>query len=331
MTVAVGAAAQVARLLALVPYALTRREVPLEEAARDLGVPPRQIVDDLQVLMFCGWPGYLPGDLIEVDLDALEGDGVIRVTNADYLSRPLRLTVQEASALIVALRTLRDSAEPAEVEVLDRALAKLGAAAEDGAAAAGQVEVHLGAQERAVTRRRTQLASAVRDGRRVELTYYVPARDERTHRVVDPLGLVTTRGETYLDGWCHAVEDRRLFRLDRIEELRVLDEAADEHPELVPRDLSEGLFRPSSAHARATLRLAPAARWVAEYYPVISVSEDDGDALVVELEVADPRWLRRLLLRLAPDVSVVEPAAYAEDFLVAAQQALHLYGDAGVA
>ena len=54
--------------------------------------------NDLKVLFMCGLPGGYPDDLIDVDIDALEGpdglraDGVIRVSNADYLARPLRLT-----------------------------------------------------------------------------------------------------------------------------------------------------------------------------------------------------------------------------------------------
>ncbi|MGD9958845.1 helix-turn-helix transcriptional regulator [Nocardioides sp.] len=320
-----GAGAQVARLLALVPYALTRREVRLEQAASDLGITPHQIVSDLKVLMYCGWPGYLPGDYIEVDLDALEGDGVIRVTNADYLARPLRLTVPEASALIVALRTLRDSADADVVPVVDRTLAKLEAAAEDGAAAAGQVDVHLGARERALGQLRVRLDRAVADAKQVELTYYVPARDERTRRTVDPLGLVTTQGMSYLDGWCHLAEDRRLFRLDRVEALEVLDTRADAHPDMAPRDLSAGLFQASPDHDTAVIRLEPGARWVAEYYPVTSATEAADGALIVELQIADPRWLQRLLLRLAPDATLLEPRVLAQSFTAAAQQALSLY------
>ncbi len=325
MSAVMGAGAQVARLLALVPYVLTRREVPLDEAAADLGVSTAQVVKDLKVLMFCGWPGYLPGDYIEVDLDALEGDGVIRVTNADYLARPLRLTVPEASALIVALRTLRDSADADVVPVVDRTLAKLEAAAEDGAVAAGQVDVHLGARERTLGQLRARLARAVDDTRQVRLTYYVPARDERTDRVVDPLGLVTTQGMTYLDGWCHRAEDRRLFRLDRIEEAIVLDTPADAHPEVEPRDLSAGLFVPSSAHESVLLRLSPRARWVAEYYPVTDVAETADGGLEVRLQVADPQWLHRLVLRLAPDAQVLQPQEFRNDFSTAAQDTLRLY------
>ena len=325
-----GAGAQVARLLRLVPYALTRREVPLQQAAADLGVSPGQLVGDLKVLMFCGYPGYLPGDYIEVDLDALEGEGIVRVTNADYLARPLRLSVGEASALIVALRTLRESASADVWPVVDRTLAKLEAAAEEGASAAGQVEVHLGEGERAVARLRGELAPALADARQVELTYYVAARDERTERVVDPLALVTTDGMTYLDAWCHRAEDRRLFRLDRIEALRVLPTPAEPHPEAKPRDLSAGLFQPSQAHATARIRLSPRARWVSEYYPVLDTAEADDGSLEVRLQVADPEWLKRLLLRLAPDAVLLEPADLAQEFIRSADEALSSYVGRGV-
>ena len=55
------------------------------------------------------------------------------------------------------------------------------------------------------------------------------------------------------------------------------------------------------------LRLAPAARWVPDYYPVERVRRRRGGALEVTMRVADPRWLERLLLRLAPHATVVDP------------------------
>ena len=123
---------QVARLLTLVPYLHAHGQVRLDEAAAALGVTPDQLLADLKVLLMCGLPGGYPDDLIDVDLDALEGpeaDGVIRVSNADYLARPLRLTPTEATAIIVALRALRGSASEDTREVVDRALSKLEAAA----------------------------------------------------------------------------------------------------------------------------------------------------------------------------------------------------------
>ena len=113
-----GAKDQVARLLTLVPYLHSHPQVRLDETARAVGSTPEQVVKDLGVLFMCGLPGGFPDDLIDVDLDALEDteegglrlEGVIRISNADYLARPLRLTPTEATAIIVALRAMRGTA-----------------------------------------------------------------------------------------------------------------------------------------------------------------------------------------------------------------------------
>ena len=102
---------QVARLLTLVPFLHARGQIRLDDAATALGVPADQLVKDLKVLLMCGLPGGYPDDLIDVDLDALEGpeaDGVIRVSNADYLARPLRLTADRGH------RAHRGAAGPAQ-------------------------------------------------------------------------------------------------------------------------------------------------------------------------------------------------------------------------
>lgn len=314
---------QVARLLALVPLIRRQGEMHVERAAAALGVTPAQLVGDLKVLIFCGWPGWLPGDLIEVDLDAFEagGDGMIRISNADYLTEPLRLSSAEASAVIVALRTLQESADASVRTSVDSALKKL----EDAAAEGEVADVRVPEQQLRVASVRTRLAEAIKAGRQLRLTYYVPARDENTERVVDPFEVVTHQANSYLDAWCHLAGDRRSFRLDRIVAAEVLDAPLEEHPEVPPLDLAEGIFRPAADTPLVTLRLAPQARWVAEYYPVKETRELGDGALEVDLYAGDERWLIRLLLRLAPYAEVLAPAAYAEKFTAAAQEALRLY------
>lgn len=320
-----GARDQVARLLALVPYLQSHDEVPLEQAAADFGVRPAQIVRDLNVLWFCGLPGLGMGDLIDVDMDALEGEGVIRLSNADYLTRPLRLGSTEASALIVALRTLRDGGDESVRPLVDRALVKLEAAAGDGAALAAQVDVQLTEADTALVTLRTELEKSAREGRQVRLDYYVPARDEVTTRTVDPLGVVTAEGHSYLDAWCHTAEDRRLFRLDRISSARTLETPVADHSDLAPRDLSEGIFIPSERDLLVTVVLAPGARWVAEYYPVEAAHEVGDGSLRVQLRVGDPEWLTRLVLRLGGDARVEEPTEISTTVRRAATEALRNY------
>ncbi len=314
---------QVGRLLALVPLIRRQGSMHVEQAAAALGVSPAQVVKDLKVLIFCGWPGWMPGDLIEVDLDAFEkgGDGIIRISNADYLKQPLRLSPAEASAVIVALRTLRESADESVRASVDGALKKLEGAAEEGAVA----NVHVPPQERELASVRSRLSAAVAEGRQVRLTYYVPARDEHTERTVDPFGVVTSQGTSYLDAWCHRADDRRSFRLDRIVSAEPLDVPAEQHPDLAPLDLSEGIFQPAEDTPLVTLRLAPRARWVAEYYPVDATRDLPDGGLEVDLYVSDRRWLLRLLLRLAPYAEVVTPQEFTEAFRETAAEALALY------
>jgi proteasome accessory factor C len=320
-----GAREQVARLLALVPYIQARREVSLQQAATDFGVRPEQIVKDLNVLWFCGLPGLGMGDLIDVDMEALEEGGVIRVSNADYLRRPLRLDSTEASALIVALRALREGSDDDVRPIVDRTLGKLEAAAGDGAALAAQVEVRLPRQQARVAELAEMLTGAVEQHRQVRLDYYVPTRDESTERVVDPLRVVTADGNTYLDAYCHLAEDQRLFRLDRVSSAELLDTPVDRHADIEPRDLADGIFRPSGDDLLVTLHLEPSARWVAEYYPMESSRSRRGGGLTVKLRVGDPAWLTRLMLRLGASATLVDPPDLADRVREVAAGALRNY------
>lgn len=322
-----GAREQVSRLLALVPYLQTRSDVSLTEVAADFAVRPEQIMKDLKVLWMCGLPGLTPDKMIEVDFEAIEDDpeGVVHIENAEFLARPVRLGSSEASALIVALRALREGSPESSHEVIERCLVKLEDAAATGTAAP-RVEVHLPRTDGA-DRTAMLLREAIATDRQARLDYYVPTRDETTRRTVDPLELLSSDGHDYLDAWCHLTSARRLFRLDRMDAVELVDEARQEHS-LSPRDLSEGLFEPGPDALVAVVHLERHARWVADYYPVDSVQELDDGRLEVRLRVADPRWLVRLAMRLAPAVTVVAPPELSAEVGRTARATLNLYGEA---
>jgi proteasome accessory factor C len=314
---------QLARLLALAPYLQTRGEVPLSEVAADFGVSTAQMLKDLRVLYLCGLPGFGPGELIDINVEALENDpdGLVRIDNADYLARPLRLGSNEATALIVALRALLDSSTIASREVVERTLAKLEAATEEGATPL--VDVRVPEPPPALKQARDSLARAITADRQVRLGYLVPTRDEVTERVVDPIALQLSDGKTYLDAWCHLADDRRLFRVDRITAVEVLD-SPRAVPDLEPRDLSEGLFEAGPDDLVVRLRLRREMRWFAEYYPVLTAEETDDGGLDVTLAVSDERWLLRLALRFGTGLRVLEPAELDERVRAVAREALRL-------
>jgi proteasome accessory factor C len=294
------ASERLTRLLALVPYLLSRQGIPLAEAARDVGISEAQLEKDLELLFVCGLPGHMPDDLIEADWET----GRVYVSNADTIARPLRLGVDEALALLVGLRMLAELPGLHDRAALDRTIAKLQSVA--GAPPGGEhvaVEVDAAAAEAVLAACRR----ALRENRRLRLRYYVPGRDETTDRDVDPMRLVIAEGRSYLEGWCHRAEAVRLFRVDRVEAAEVLDVAAAVPAGAEPLDLDQGLFHPGPDDLVATLELRPEARWVPEYYPCEEVTELPGGGLRVRLRTPDPLWARRLALRLGPAARVLEP------------------------
>jgi proteasome accessory factor C len=315
--VTTGATERLSRLLAMVPYLVGRQGIPLAEAAAEFGITQRQLVKDLELLFVCGTPGHMPDDLIEAEWD----DGHVYLGNVDAIARPLRLGVDEALALLVGLRTLARVPGLHDRAALDRALAKLEAAAGESAVASTQVAVEVEGRVGPLAEVRAALA----EGRRLHLTYFVPTRDETTERDVDPMRVLMVDGRWYLEGWCRRAEEVRLFRLDRIEALRVLDLPADVPPAASQRDLSEGLFQPSPEDTVVTLELEPPAHWVVDYYPVESVERLPDERLLVRLRAADGRWLRTLALRLGGAARVLDPPALATEVEQRAREALEAY------
>jgi len=92
-----------------------------------------------------------------------------------------------------------------------------------------------------------------------------------------------------------------------------------------PRDVDQGLFRPSDDDVRVELELSVAGRWVAEYYPCERVDELGDGRLLVELRTPDTRLIRRLALRLGDDGRVISPADLAAQIREDATAALAQY------
>jgi proteasome accessory factor C len=310
------------RLLALVPYVVTRKVVGLAETAAAFGVSERELVDDLNLL----WCVELraPDPYCPIDL-SYEG-GEIVVSQAESIGRPLRLAVDEASALLVALRMLAEVPGLEDRSALSRLIAKLEAAAGEAASVSSQVAVQVdmpsgeGAEGLAA-----QVRAAISAGRRLHLRYYVPGRDEATERDVDPMRLLVVEGRPYLEGWCLRAEGVRLFRLDRVLALTVLDVPSSPPPSATPVDLDQGLFRPSPDDVHVELELSAEGRWVAEYYPCESVSDLPDGRLRVVLRTPDTGWVRRLALRLGEDGRVTSPPSLVAEIRDAATAALANY------
>jgi proteasome accessory factor C len=306
------------RLLNLVPYLLARPGILVTDAATDLDVSEKQLREDLELLWVCGLPGYGPGDLIDM---AFDGDRVT-VTYDAGIDRPLRLTHDEALALVVALRMLAQVPGSHSREAVERALAKIESAAGDAASGLPIAVRMPGVGGERVA----ELQGAVQRRRALRLTYYTAARDEVTERVVDPIRVLLVGGFAYLEAWCRRAEAVRMFRADRIDSCTELDEPANPPPGAGRSDLRDGVFTPSPDLPLVTLRIGRWARWITEYYPCERVVEESPDRWLVSLRASDLAWARRLVLGLGSEVAVVSPPELVEAVRAEARATLDAYG-----
>ncbi|GHA79614.1 helix-turn-helix transcriptional regulator [Streptomyces termitum] len=310
---------QTRRMLSLVTYLRERPGAHVADVARAFGITEDELISDLDVLPMCG-TSFRGGDLLDIDTD---GDR-IWWHNPDDVAEPLRLAADEATALLVAARAVATlpGLREGDRDALVRATAKLEAAAGEAAGASARLSVTFEAEGGVFA----EVDRAISERRRLWVRYYSPARDELTEREVDPIRLFAV-GHTYMEAWCRLSEARRTFRLDRVAEIRILDEAAAP-PELELRDLSEGLVQPSADDPEVVVEVEPGGRWVAEYYPHDRAEELPGGGLRITLRTPDPASLRRLALRLGRDGRIVSPTGLADSARTAAAAALAAYEEA---
>jgi proteasome accessory factor C len=301
------AAAQLHRILHLIPHLADGELHPLADVAEKAGVPETTVLRDLQSISdrFEAPGGFVEGLQIYI---AAEGVSVY----SNHLLRPMRLTRGELCALELGLTMLRRERTPEEHRAIDGALGRLREAivklpADDaGDAVTASAPVPPGRLEHLRAFREAQ-----REHRKVRLRYRGGGDREPSQRIVCPYAIVFASGMWYTVAHCESSDGVRFFRLDRVEDVQLLD--ARFTP--APHPSVEEIVRQGRAFQRdgvgtLTLRYSPRiARWIAEREG--KQLAEDG-TLTVDHPLADPDWAVRHVLQYGPDVEVLEPVAVRE-------------------
>ncbi|MBI4935320.1 MAG: WYL domain-containing protein [Actinobacteria bacterium] len=276
------------RLLVMLPWLMERGEVPLAEMAERFDLTEEQLVKDIELVSMCGLPPFVD-ELIDVWID----EGVVSTGIPRVFTRPLRLTAPEGFALLASARVAMQMPGADADGALGRALRKLAEALGDDGVV---VDTPAPPAAEAIT-------AAADACERLRVSYWSAAADEPSAREITPRRVFLDRGRWYVVADDHRSGETRTFRIDRImscESTGVIDQ-----PREVDVPDGENWFADAGLPT-ARLRLLAQAGWVIERYPTRSVTPD-ADALVVELTVANQRWLEALLLRLGPAARVLDP------------------------
>lgn len=295
------------RLLAVLPWIAERGGATLGEIGDRFGLAPGKVERELELASMCGMPPYTPDVLFSIMLT----DDWVSVDAHDLLSRPLRLSAAEGFRVLAAGSALLDVPGVAADGSLGQALAKLRGILGDAVTVDLEDPPLLEA-----------LAGAAADGRTVAIEYYAVSTDEVSRRVIDPLLVHAHEGLWYVEAFDHGRGERRRFRVSRVQAVEPTGERFTPNPASV--DVSS-VFTPGADTTVVTLRLPPSARWVIETYPTVAVDERPDGSLDVALAVAGRPWLERLLLRVGPEATVLDPPDLAGVGAAAAARVLARY------
>lgn len=293
------AADRVRLYLTLVPYLLERGEVSLAEAAAEFGVSPREMramVEKLTVIGLPGESGYWqqPQEMFDINWDLLDQEDIILITNDVALRRVPRFTAREAAALLAGLQMVAAVPAVSDSGLVTGLISKLSRGAADAPA-----EVVVAPS--AVDEVRDAVARGVQSGRAISFTYQAPDA-EPTTRTVDPVQILITNAQWYLQGWCHLRRAMRTFHLDRVSDPQLTDIPITHAGDHVPEAFS-GLEDERQVEVRLPERLVPL---LGGFLPTATLDAVDG-VITAHLHLADPRGIKRLATRFGGDMEVIAP------------------------
>lgn len=201
------------RLFQILQYLRGGRLVTAAQLAQQLEVTPRTIYRDV---------AHLIGSGVPIDGEA----GVGYIMRDGYDLPPLMFTHEEIVALVSGARLLQAWGGSKMAAAAEEALVKIDTVLPNEARRqVGRVKVHAMKMTSESARWRDYvdaIEAAAEEPRRVRMIY-TDEKGAATDRVVRPLGVWFWGNVWTAISWCELREGFRMFRLDRIEELEILE------------------------------------------------------------------------------------------------------------
>ncbi len=212
---------RIPRLTAILTQLQSKRLLTASELGEKFSVSNRTIYRDIKTLEQAGVP-----------IVTEEGRGYSILEG--YRLPPIMFTESEANALITAEQLVLKNRDASFVREYQEAIYKIKSVLR----ANTKDKVNL-LSDRIVFRQNennnqtsnylSTLQLALTNYNLVKVKYYSPVNNQRTERIIEPFAVYTTQDNWLLIALCRLRKDYRAFRLDRIENLSVLNETFEPH------------------------------------------------------------------------------------------------------
>jgi len=278
-----------ARALDLIPFLLEHQGISVAELAAEFQVTQIQIMEDLNLLFVCGLPGYTPLELIDMNFE----DGFVTVSDPQVLDKPRKLSKPELTTLLVSLEVMKTLAKSAVRKEISDLQVKLQSVLDR------KPTIDVVVKE-SIDSKLEEILYAIEKGSALDIHYLSAHSDKESWRKIIPNRVYFEGRHAYVESWCITSQGERVFRLDRILELK-LDAKA-----YVP-----GVENPDLGKVEEiSLFVSDAARiFLEENASIIDATERVSNGYQVSVSAIDQGWLVRTMAGFGPEIAVIQPLA----------------------
>lgn len=212
---------RLSRLTAILIQLQTRQLLTAPALADKFGVSIRTIYRDIRALEQSGVP-----------ILTEEGKGYTLMEG--YKVPPVMFTETEANALITAEHLVLKDKDTSLIQAYRSAIDKIKSVLrystkESVNLLAGRIAISRNHTEAGASNYLSTLQLALTNFKMVRIVYQKADTEESSTRDIEPFALLSTQGNWLLVAWCRLRKSFRLFRLDRMQNLVVLEEQFAPH------------------------------------------------------------------------------------------------------
>lgn len=289
------------RLFKILYYLLDRERATAPELAAKFEVSPRTIYRDVEALSSAGIPIYAePGR-----------NGGIYLLHDFILDRAI-LSKNEKQEILTAIQSISATGYTAGKEMITKLSALFNINTENWL----EVDFSRWGKGACDSSKFEILKMSVIQHREIEIVYENTS-SERSKRIIQPLKLSYKSKEWYLKAFCLEKQDFRIFKLNRILRLEILEQT------FIPKPYPETDNNLQQTYPRIILLFSKeiAYRVYDEFDETQIEYQANGD-LIASAEMPVDTWLIGYLLSFEAQVEIIEPK-YLRDILFTQAQAIY--------
>ena len=284
-------------MLALTGYLINNRQQGLSDLASHFQVTEKEIRSAVVTISLSGVGMYRPDELFFLDYDLLE-EGIVDLSFAPTLEAVPRLSARQAAAIASGLSYLMNLVDTKDQDQIKQLLEILGRGALGTKELPFMVQPTEGDSDLALVRQ------AVAESRALKCSY-INSAGEITNRQIEPQLLESREANWFVKGFCRSNQESRVFRLDRMREIELLEEF--EERELVDNE-SDQIYSVRKSDIEVLFEVDPEAfALIADYKPEFEIS--GNKSVQVKIPIGQLETLGRIVARYSGKVRVLAPAA----------------------